>query len=165
MRVDDMRFPRTIRFDNSDKRVFERAAEPGEWAVSGAFAFADADPETLEGKARQAFANGFLGTGSFGWSTFVVVADISDDAYEAVLNTLAYHFVACYGAPSLEVAQAAAREEAEFAANLCEHKINTLLGVERAFGEDGIVERFKVIQPPRELPHATIWAIVDDDEA
>ena len=52
---------RTIRLDPSDTFVFERAAEPGEWAVSGAFMFADADPDALEGKARAAFRSGFLG--------------------------------------------------------------------------------------------------------
>jgi hypothetical protein len=30
-----LKFPRTIRLDPSDTFVFERAAEPGEWAVSG----------------------------------------------------------------------------------------------------------------------------------
>ena len=35
-----MKLLRTIRADASDTFVFERAAEPGEWAVSGAFAFA-----------------------------------------------------------------------------------------------------------------------------
>jgi len=30
---------RTIRLDPSDTFVFARAAEPGEWAVSGAFVF------------------------------------------------------------------------------------------------------------------------------
>jgi len=34
-----MKLIRTIRLDPSDTFVFERAAEPGEWAVSGAFAF------------------------------------------------------------------------------------------------------------------------------
>jgi hypothetical protein len=31
---------RTIQLDASDSFIFEMAAEPGEWAVSGAFAFA-----------------------------------------------------------------------------------------------------------------------------
>ena len=38
---------RTIRLDPSDTFVFERAAEPGEWAVSGSFVFWDDDPATL----------------------------------------------------------------------------------------------------------------------
>ena len=45
-----MRFPRTIRLDASDEHVFERAAAPDEWAVSGAFAFAQLASEDLRGK-------------------------------------------------------------------------------------------------------------------
>ena len=162
--VAEMRFPRTTRLDGSDSHVFEPVAAPGEWAVSGAFAFADADPETLTGKARQAFANGFLGMESFGWSTFVAIADIDEDSYEAVVSALARHFVASYGAPTLEAALVAARQETEFAASLSDHEIHTLLAVERSFGDDGIVERFKVIQPPGETMHAKIWTIIDDED-
>ena len=50
-----MKLLRTIRLDPSDTFVFERAAEPGEWAVSGAFAFAQVDATRLEGKARAAY--------------------------------------------------------------------------------------------------------------
>ena len=42
-----LKLPRTIRLDPSDTFVFERAAEPGEWAVSGAFVFWNQDPATL----------------------------------------------------------------------------------------------------------------------
>ena len=56
-----MKLLRTIRLDASDSFVFEKPAEPGEWAVSGAFAFADCDPAELRGKARTAFRAGFLG--------------------------------------------------------------------------------------------------------
>ena len=77
-----MRFPRTIRLDGSDAQVFERAAAPDEWAVSGAFAFVDTPPEALRGKRAQAFARGFLGTKSFGWSTLVAVAEIAPDDFE-----------------------------------------------------------------------------------
>lgn len=158
-----MRFPRTIRFDASDEHVFERAAAPDEWAVSGAFAFAAADPASLAGRARQAFVSGFLGTQSFGWSTFVTVAEIRGAEYEGVVEALARHLLDHYGAPSLEDARRAARTEAEFAAGLCEHRINTLLALERAFGPDGIIERFRVIEPRDPPGHARIWSIVDDE--
>ena len=48
-----LRFPRTIRLDPSDTLVFERAAEPGEWAVSGAFVFWNQDLATLGQKQRR----------------------------------------------------------------------------------------------------------------
>src|SRR5262245_65068190 len=70
---------RTIRLDPSDTFVFERAAEPGEWAVSGAFAFAQLDIGKLEGKQRAAFRSGFLGIESLGWSTLVQVVEASED--------------------------------------------------------------------------------------
>ena len=43
-----MKLLRTIRLDPSDRFIFERAAEPGEWAVPGGFAFFDVDPAALE---------------------------------------------------------------------------------------------------------------------
>jgi hypothetical protein len=159
-----VRFPRTIRLDVSDTHVYEHAAEPEEWAVSGAFAFAGADPDSLNAKQRQAFARGFLGTTSFGRSTFVCVAEISDAEYQSVVAALADHAVSAYGAPDIETAMTAAREEAEFAASLCDHKINTLLSVERDIEDGRIVERFRVVHPPAEPRHAKIWTIADDVE-
>jgi hypothetical protein len=157
-----MRFPRTIRLDASDAHVFEPAAAPEEWAVSGAFAFADLAPEALTGKTAQAFARGFLGTRSFGWSTLVAVAEIAPAELDAVVEALARHFVERYGAPSLEAARPAARAEVAFASGLCEHRVNTLLAVERALGPDGIVERFRAIEPGRGRAHARIWQLVPD---
>ena len=66
-----MKLLRTIRLEASDTFVFDQPAEPGEWAVSGAFAFWGGDPTVLEGKARTAFRSGFLGVSSLGWSTLV----------------------------------------------------------------------------------------------
>jgi hypothetical protein len=59
-----VRLSRTIQLDASDSFVFEKAAEPGDWAVSGAFAFARDEPANLRGKARSAFRAGFLGLAS-----------------------------------------------------------------------------------------------------
>ena len=72
-----MKLLRTIRLDPSDTFVFDLAAEPGEWAVSGAFVFWNADPATLEGRARTAFRSGFLGLSSLGWSTLVQIVEAS----------------------------------------------------------------------------------------
>ena len=73
-----MKLLRTIRLDTSDAFVFEKAAEPGEWAVSGAFAFWNQET-SLEGKARSAFRSGFLGVSTLGWSTLVQIVEASDD--------------------------------------------------------------------------------------
>src|SRR5216684_8650778 len=116
-----MKLLRTIRLDPSDTFVLERAAEPGEWAVSGAFMFADADPDALDGKPRAAFRGGFLGVASFGWSTLVQIVEASDDDRAAVIETLARQLQERLAAPDLAVARAAAEEEVAFAASLCDH--------------------------------------------
>lgn len=158
-----MKLLRTIRFDTSDTRVFPRAAEPGEWAVPGAFVFAGDNPEAYTRQERQAFANGFLGLSSFGWSTFVTVATIAPEDYEAAIEALAQHLMQEYGAPSLSEARQAAAQEVNDAVLLCEQPINTLLAVSRRIEEEGIAEDFRVVAPPGEKPHAKLWEIVPDE--
>lgn len=160
-----MKLLRTIRFDASDERVFDLAAAAEEWAVSGAFAFAGAAPGSLTGKARQAFANGFLGVASFGRSTFAAVADASAADLEAIEQALARHFVSVYGAPDEAAARAAAAEETAFVAELTlDAPINTVFTVRRTWDADGrIKEEFRTIRPPTGEPqHARIWTVVDD---
>ncbi len=158
-----IRFPHTIRLDQSDTQVYERAAAPGEWAIPGTFVFSNADAAALEGKAAQAFAHGFLGLHSFGWSTLVEVGEITDDDYETMVNALALHFVARYGAPDVATALPTARQEVEFAAGLCDYDLHTLLAVERSMDEDGIRERFKVIRPAEDgVLHNKAWTVAGE---
>ena len=140
-----MKLPRTIQLDPSDKSVFDHAAAPGEWAVTGSFAFLGQPPGTLEGKRRTAFQHGFLGTDSFGWSTLVMVADAAPDVVEAVTAALARHFLAVHGAPSMQAARDVAAREVAFAASLCDHKVGTLLTIFRQDGPDGVVEQFATV--------------------
>src|SRR3954447_16242304 len=84
-----MKLPRTIRLDPSDTFVFEHAAEPGEWAVTGSFLFFDSVIPELVGKARAAFRAGFLGVRSFGFSTLVVVSDASEGERDEAVEELA----------------------------------------------------------------------------
>ncbi len=143
-----MRLARTIRFDESDANVFERAAEPDEWAVSGAFAFSDLTDADLTGKTRQSFANGWLGLESFGRATFVAVAEITETEYAAQIDALALHFVSEYGAPDADAARPVAAEELAFMQSLCaEHDPNTLLVVERSLVDAGVKEAFRAIRP------------------
>ena len=93
-----MKLLRTIRLDPSDTFVFEQAAEPGEWAVSGAFVFWDHDLAAMDGKERAAFRSGFLGVQSLGWSTLVQVVEASEEDRLAAIGTLAKHLVAEFGA-------------------------------------------------------------------
>ena len=152
-----MKLLRTIRFDATDEKVFARAAGPDELAVPCAFLFADDTPETLTGKRRQAFRNGFLGLESFGFATFACVAEVRESEHARAVELLAYRLFAELGAPDLEVARAAATGEVEFAAGLCAHPVNTVIAVERELGEDGIVERFRIVPAPREKDHARVW--------
>lgn len=143
-----MRLARTLRFDDSDLRVFETPAEADEWAISGAFEFSNWTEESLVGKARQAFANGWLGLETFGRATFVATAEITPAEYEALVDRLAAHFVEAYGAPHLDAAKPVAAEELAHMASMCEdHDPNTLLVVERRLVEAGVAEAFRAIRP------------------
>lgn len=155
---------RTIRLDASDASVFELAAGPDEIAVPGGFAFAGLAEESLKGKTRQAFSNGFLGLASFGRSTFVAVTEASEHEIGAAVETLAAHLVEHYGAPDLDAARPAARGEVEFARELAaEAQLNTLLTVKRELDEDGeIREAFRIVTPPSEPQHTRIWDVVDE---
>ena len=142
-----MKLLRTIRLDPSDTFVFEHAAEPGEWAVSGAFMFADADPDALAGKARAAFRSGFLGVPSLGWSTLVQIVEASDEERTALVAALAEQLHARLGAPDLAAARAAAEEEVAFSASLCDHPRDTLVAVRRTFEDGAIREAFRTLRP------------------
>ena len=142
-----MKLIRTIRLDPSDTFVFERAAEPGEWAVSGAFVFWNCDAEGLEGKARSAFRGGFLGVESLGWSTLVQIVEASEADRAALVERLAQQLVAHFGAPDIAAARAAAEEEVAFAASLCNHPADTLIAVHRSFEEGDVREAFRTLHP------------------
>ncbi len=159
-----MKFLKTIRFDPSDARVFEQAASPDEWAIPGGFVFSGLREEDLTGKIGQAFGSGFLSLDSFGRSTFASVAEISPDETEALTAVLADHFVAQYGAPSVEEALDAAREEIGFTLGLCrDTPINSVFAMRRFFGDDGeIREEFRLVEPPGEKRHTRIWDIVEE---
>ena len=160
-----LKLPRTIRLDPSDTFVYSRAAEPGEWAVTGTFLFFGADVESLAGKERQAFRAGFLGVESFGWSTLVVVAEATAEERAAAVERLAEQLVACCGAPGMGAARLAAEEEIAFAQSLCDHPPNTLLALHRVGEEASIRESFRTLhQKVGRLDPATAFRIVEIEE-
>jgi hypothetical protein len=161
-----MKLLKTLRFDASDERVFDLAAAPGEWAVSGAFSFVGAAPNSITGKSRQAFAYGFLGLVSLGRSTFATVAEAAAADLGQIEQVLARHFVWTCGAPNEDAARIAAVEETSFVRELCrDAPINTVFTVRRTWDAQGqIKEEFRTIRPPMGEPlHAKIWTVVDDD--
>lgn len=145
-----MRLLRTIRLDPSDTFVFRKAAEPGEWAISGAFLFQDADPDALDAKGRAALRSGMLGVGSFGWSTLAVVTEITAEERAAAVTALAAWMREVLGAPDDDAARAAAEEEIAFSASLCDHPVNTLVAVHRGFEDGTLRERFRTLTPRAE---------------
>lgn len=164
-----LKLPRTIRLDPSDTFVFSRAAEPGEWAVTGTFRFFGVDPTALAGKERQAFRAGFLGVRSFGWSTLAVVSEASDEERAEAVEGLAVRLVEHCGAPDLPSARAASEEEIAFAQSLAEHPVGTLLGLHRSAQPEGIREAFRTLhrRPDRHDPHGKwgrAFRIVEVDE-
>jgi hypothetical protein len=158
---------RTIRLDASDSFVFEKPAEPGEWAVSGAFAFARCDPASLQGKARTAFRAGFLGLESQGRSTLAQIVEASEQDRLAVVELLAVQLVAQFGAPDLATARFAAEEEIDFAASLCDHPPGVLVAVTRSHDSGTIREVFRTLRPREGAGHTRAFEFLEtvgDDE-
>ena len=142
-----LKLPRTIRLDPSDTFVFERAAEPGEWAISGAFLFWNRDPAGLSQKQRVALRSGFLGIDSLGWSTLAIVTEAKEADRQAMVERLAGQLREKFGAPDLAAARLVAEEEVAFAASICDPPPQTLLAVQRSVENGEIRERFRTLKP------------------
>lgn len=142
-----MKLARAIHFDDSDTRVFHSPARTGEWCISGGFEFSNWGEADLTGKARQAFANGWMGCETFGRVSFVAITQIETGERDALENLLAQHFVDIYGAPSIEIARGVALEELAHMSDLCDdHPANTLLTIARELTEAGVKESYRVIE-------------------
>jgi hypothetical protein len=158
---------RTIRLDPSDTIVFERAAKPGEWAVPGAFVFMNADPSALTGKARVAFRSGFLGLDSLGFSTLVQVVSASEADRQAAIELLTDKLLAEFGAPDKAAARAAAEEEIEFAASLCDQDESTIIAMQRVSEDGSIRETFRTLRPQegKRPPRAFSFLEIEGEES
>jgi len=162
-----MKLLRTIALDPSDTFVFDPPAEPGEWAVSGAFRFWNEDPAKLEGKARSAFRSGFLGLQSWGWSTLVQIVEASEADRSAVVDLLARQLVDRLGAPDIATARKAAEEEMAFVEQLCNHPADTLIAVHRTSENGEVREAFRTLRPrggPKPLRAFSFLEVEGEDE-
>jgi len=162
-----MKLLRTIRLDPSDTFVFAKAAQPGEWAVPGAFVFAHDAISMLTGKARAAFRSGFLGLDSLGWSTLVQVVEASEAQRSEAVELLALRLVEHFGAPDLATARTAAEEEIAFAASLSDHPKGMLAAVSRKYEDGAIRESFRTLTPsigPKPLRAYAFLEVVGEDE-
>ena len=160
-----MKLLRTIALDPSDTFVFDVAAEPGDWAVSGAFRFYDRDPAGLTGKDRSAFRSGFLGVQSWGWSTLVQVVQATEDDRRRLVELLATQLVDRFGAPDLATARVAAEEEVAFTESLCMHPVSTLIAVRRSAADGDVRESFRKLKLREGSSHSRAFSFmeVEDD--
>lgn len=160
-----MKLLRTIALDPSDTFVFEVAAEPGEWAVSGAFRFCDQDPAALSGKVRTAFRSGFLGVQSWGWSTLVQIVPATEADCRTLIDLLARQLVDRFGAPNMATARTLAEEEVAFTQSLCTHPISSLIAVHRTADDGEIRESFRRLQLRAGQGHGKAFSFmeVEDD--
>jgi hypothetical protein len=155
---------RTIALDPSDTFVFDTAAEPGEWAVSGAFRFCPSDPEKLSGKDRSAFRGGFLGVKSWGWSTLAQIVHATEDDRRMLVELLAKQLVDRFGAPDLSIARVAAEEEVAFAQSLCTHPVSALIAVHRSVGDGEVRESFRRLQLREGQGHSKAFSFMQVEE-
>jgi hypothetical protein len=156
---------RTIALDPSDTFIFEVAAEPGDWAVSGAFRFYGQDPAGLTGKDRSAFRSGFLGVQSWGWSTLAQTVHATEDDRRNLVELLAGQLVDRFGAPDLATARVAAEEEVAFTESLCTHPVSTLIAVHRSAADGEVRESFRRLQLREAGAHGRAFSFmeVEDD--
>ena len=138
---------RAIHFDESDMNIFHTPARTGEWCISGGFEFSNWSDGDLTGKARQAFANGWLGLETYGRVSVVAITKIEPSEVAVLIDLLAAHFVSHYGAPSIAAARGVAETELAQMAELCEGQPpNTLLTVSRELTEAGVKEGYRMIE-------------------
>ncbi|GEP12181.1 hypothetical protein MMMDOFMJ_0394 [Methylobacterium gnaphalii] len=161
-----MRLPRTLRLDPSDTFVFPRAAEPGEWAVTGSFLFLDVETTGLSPKDRAAFRSGFVGVRSLGFSTLVVVSEATASEHAEAVEDLAGHIHERFGAPDRESARAAAREELDVSASLCNLPVGTVVAMHRAERDGSIREEFRSLhrRPGSDVLHGRAFHFAEVDE-
>jgi hypothetical protein len=155
---------RTIALDPSDTFVFDAAAEPGEWAVSGAFRFCDRDPAKLQGKERAAFRGGFLGVQSWGWSTLVQIVPGTEADYHGLVELLASQLVDRFGAPDMATARTAAEEEVAFAQSLCTHQVSSLIAVHRSASAGEVRESFRRLQLREGQVHGKAFSFMEMED-
>lgn len=143
-----MKFLKAVRLDESDARILGGeggAAQDGEWVVSGGYAVCD-----LAHGHRQAPCHcdtTFVAAGARRRCTIAEVAEIDETAYQQIRQSVARHFLEELGAPTPDVARAAADDECVYTAGLAEgFPTESWITVKREPTEDGVGERYSVFK-------------------
>jgi hypothetical protein len=133
-----MKFLKAVRLDASDGHVYSEggAARDGEWLVSGGYAVCDpAGSSHRTPKCR--CLTSFVGAESHGRCTLAEVVEIDATEYRQIIERLTRHFVDDLGA--------AAEDEAEYTADLCESfSLEVWITVKRTPSDDGVKEHYSV---------------------
>lgn len=143
------KFLRAVRLDVSDSNIFaaEGAAEDGDWLVSGGYAVC---PELGSGNHRRPGCRcdlSFVALDSQKRCTIAEVVEIDEATYQSHIETLTRHFLEDLGAPSVEVARAAAEDEVAYTADLCESFAPEVwITVKRTPTEEGAQEHYSVFK-------------------
>ena len=143
-----MKFLRAVRLDASDDLVHSEsgAARDGEWLVSGGYALCDPTGSSHRGPKCHCLTS-FVGADSHGRCTIAEVVEIDETGYRRVVEHLTRHFTEDLGAPTVEAARAAAQDEAEYTADLCESfSPEVWITVKRTPADDGVKEHYSVFK-------------------
>jgi hypothetical protein len=91
----------------------------------------------------------------------VQIVDADDADRGAIVEVLATHLVARFGAPDLATARLAAEEEIDFAASLCDHAPGVLVAVTRSHENGAIREVFRTLRPRNGATHASAFEFLE----
>ena len=156
-----MKLAKTIQLDDSDKKVYLTSAEQGEWAVTGTFLFTDIDPTSWNKKQQISFRDGWLGTDTFGFSTFVQVSDFSEKQKDEVTHKLSAFIYETFNPPGMLSAFNAAEKEIHDMSSLCDHPIGTILSIKRELNDEEINEKIRIVNQKVEDIPVPIWTVDD----
>jgi hypothetical protein len=130
---------RAVRLDDSDDHVFRAcgAARDGEPVVTGGYAVCDfARTRKCDPSCR--CDSSFLAVGSRARCSIAEVVEASEAELEQQVDTLAWHLVRAWHAPSWDAARTLAEEEVRHTAEVCESLAPQLwITVQRASRPDG----------------------------
>ena len=112
---------RAVRLDDSDQNVFRScgAAADGEPVVTGGYAVCQFDTSPRCDPPCHC-AVSFVAIGSRARCSIAEVVETTEEELETAVDTLAWHLVKDWGAPSWEAARSVAEEEIRHTAEVCE---------------------------------------------